>query len=347
MPAMKTFQRIFLSSVLTVAFSAGGLAQGTNTLQGKVITPNGSQPGTPVKITLTFNGRRIYETFTDLSGRFSFPGVARGTYQLTAEGDGQTFENTSVYAEVSAFGAAPQLFTQDIQLRPIGRVTAGRAGVVNAFVQDVPKAARQAFERAVKLTDAGNADAAAAKLQEAIQIFPQFFEAHLALGNHFLKTGFLDKAISELDRAREVNPKDERLYQSFGLILMQQKNYQVAVAIFAEASRLSPDNPINVLMRGTALIHQASVTDPLTQAFERKALLSKAELALSEAYDLSGKKLKADHVTLALFYELKGEANRAADELEEYLRKTSTANPQAIQGEIKRLRIKANSKSLP
>ncbi|HEU4795602.1 MAG TPA: carboxypeptidase-like regulatory domain-containing protein, partial [Pyrinomonadaceae bacterium] len=87
-------------------------------LEGKVISPSGTQPTNPVRVKLTFNGRAINETFSDLSGRFSFPGLARGRYQLTAEGDGVTFETTTIYADVSAFGSSSQSFTQDIQLRP-------------------------------------------------------------------------------------------------------------------------------------------------------------------------------------------------------------------------------------
>ena len=313
-----------------------------------MITPGGSQPNAPVKVTLTLSGKRIYETFTDLSGRFSFPGLARGNYQLTAEGDGQTFIQTSVYAEVAAFGRGQQLFTQDIQLRASpAKGPQGPASVVSAFYQDIPKAAKQAFERGQKLSSEGNAEAALGKLQEAVKIFPAYFEAHLALGNHFLKAGLFDQAIAELDKAREVNPNDERLYQSFGLILLQQKNYPMAIAIFAEASRLNPTNPVNVLMKATAQIHQASVVDPATQATERKELLGKAEVALAEAYRLSGQKLTADHLTLALFYELKDEPGRAADELEEYLRKSPKTNAQAIQSEIKRLRSKAGTTPTP
>ena len=345
---MKTLQRIILSSLITIAFSAVVHAQGGNTLQGRVVTPGGSQPNAPVKVTLTLNGKRIYETFTDLSGRFSFPGIARGTYQLTAEGDGQTFIETSVYAGVSAFGRGQQLFTQDIQLRPIpAKGPQARASVVSSFYQPVPKPARQAFERGLKLGADGNTAAALAQLHEAIRIFPSYFEAHLALGNHFLQAGLFDQAIAELDKAREVNPNDERLYQSFGLVLLQQKNYAMAVAIFAEASRLNSTNPVNVLMRATAQIHQASVTDPATQSAERKALLRKAEQGLTEAYNLSGQKLTADHLTLALFYELKDEPARAADELEEYLRKAPKTNPQAIQSEINRLRSKAGAARKP
>ena len=93
-----------ISSVLLLLFlsTATVFAQGVHTLQGRVITPNGGQPNAPVKVTLTFNGRRIHETFTDLSGRFTFAGINRGTYQITGEGDGQTFATTTISAVVSA-----------------------------------------------------------------------------------------------------------------------------------------------------------------------------------------------------------------------------------------------------
>ncbi|HJT67802.1 MAG TPA: hypothetical protein VJ749_15190, partial [Pyrinomonadaceae bacterium] len=75
--------------MLAVVFTCSVTAlaqQGGNVLQGRVITPSGMQPTNPVRVKLTFNGRAINETFTDLSGRFSFPGIGGGTYQLTAEG---------------------------------------------------------------------------------------------------------------------------------------------------------------------------------------------------------------------------------------------------------------------
>ena len=326
------------AALLVIAVSA--LAQGPHTLQGRVATPNGSQPVAPVKITLTFNGRRVYETFTDLSGRFSFSALARGTYQLTAEGDGQTFETTSVYAEVSAFGTAPQLFTQDIQLRPIAGKPLGQTGVVNSFTQNVPKAARQALERAAKLNGELKTEAAIEQLLEAIKIFPTYLDAHLELGNAYLKAGRFEQAIAELDLAREIDPNDERAYQSFGLVLMKLKNYAVAVAVFTEAARLNPNNAMNALMRATALIHQAT-TVPEAQIADRHSLLDSATLSLSQASKLSGDKLKADSLTLATFYEMKSEPGRAADELELFLRKADTKNAEVIQKEIKRLRAKA------
>jgi len=330
---------------LLLAGSSLAFAQGSNVLQGKVITPSGTQPTNPVRVKLTFNGRAIHETFTDLSGRFSFPGLSRGNYLLTAEGDGINFQTTSVYAAISAWGSAPQSFTQDIQMRPIARKPAQQAGVINAFTQDVPSAAKEALATGLKLAGEGKNEAAVESMRKAIQIFPDYFDAHLQLGNAYLKAEQFKEAIAELDLARQINPNDERAYQSFGLLLMKQKNFAVAVAVFAEAARLNPENPTNAVMRATALIHQAANADESVPSTEdRSYLLSRAEVAMSQASSLSENKLKPDSMTLALFYELKGEPERAATELESYLRKTpQLKNSAPLQNEIKRLREKARA----
>ena len=331
--------------LLLLACSSLAYAQGTNVLEGKVVTPSGTQPTSPVRVKLTYNGRAINETFTDLSGHFSFPGLNRGNYQLTAEGDGINFETTTVYAEVSAFGA-PTSFTQDIQLRPIRHKPVAQPGVVNAFSQSVPEAAKQALTLGVKLAGEGKTEAAIENFRNAIKLFPDYFDAHLQLGNIFLKAEQFNEAIAELDRAREVNPNDERTYQSFGLLLMKQRNFAMAVAIFAEAARLNPANPMNAVMKATALIHQAAVTAEDAPATENRSyLLGRAEVALAQAADLSENKLKPDTMTMALFYELKGDPEKAAAELESYLKKTpQMKNSAALQNEIKRLREKAKTK---
>src|SRR6185503_15557044 len=120
------------------------VASAQSVLSGRVITPSGTQPTNPVRVRLTFNGRAINETFSDLSGRFTFPGINRGRYQLIAEGDGLSFETTTVYVDVGAFGGS-QNVTLDIQLRPLAAKASTQPGVVNAFTQNVPEAAKQAF----------------------------------------------------------------------------------------------------------------------------------------------------------------------------------------------------------
>jgi tetratricopeptide (TPR) repeat protein len=340
----------FLLCFLCLLVASNVFAQGTNVLEGKVILPSGLQPPNSVRVKLTYNGRPIHETFTDLSGRFSFPGLKPGTYQLTAEGDGINFETTSIRAEVSAFGPAGQSYTQDIQVRPIAQLAIPAAGVINAFTQDVPPAAKQALDAGMKLAEEGQTEAAVESMRNAIKIFPKYFEAHLQLGSTFLKVNQFNEAIAQLDIAREINPNDERCYQTFGLLMMRQRNFAVAVMVFAEAARLNPQNPTNAVMRATALIHQAANTSDTAPSTEDRAhLLSRAQIAMSQASTLSENKLRPDSMTLALFHELKGEPERAAAELESYLKKSpQLKNAEAIQNEIKRLRDKAKaSKTTP
>jgi len=331
---------------LFVFLACFSLASAQSVLSGRVLTPSGTQPTAPVRVKLTLSGRAINETFTDLSGRFSFPGVSRGTYQLTAEGDGINFDTTTVSADIAAFGGSPQSFTQDIQLRPVAHKAATQPGVVNAFSQNVPEAAKQALTLGIKLAGEGKIEDAVENMRKAIKIFPDYFDAHLELGNLFIKTEQFNDAIAELDLARQVNPNDERAYQSFGLLLMKQRNFAMAVAIFAEAARLDPADATNPVMKATALIHQAAITSESAPATENRSyLLGRAEVALGQAAELSENKLKPDTMTMALFYELKGEPEKAAAELESYLKKTpQMKNSAVIQDEIKRLREKAKTK---
>ena len=136
---------IALTALVVLALFDNAFAQSGNTLQGRVALPNGVQPANPVKITLTFNGMRLFETFSDLSGRFSFTALRSGNYILTAEGDGQTFETTSVTAEVSAMGRAPLTFTQNIVLRPMKGKPLPTAGAVSVDSADpsIPPKARE------------------------------------------------------------------------------------------------------------------------------------------------------------------------------------------------------------
>jgi tetratricopeptide (TPR) repeat protein len=328
--------------LLFFADASAVAAQGAHTLQGKVIAPNGGPPPQSVRVTLTYGGRPMYETFTDAGGHFSFSGLARGTYELTAEGDDLSFETTRVTAELTAFGAAPQLFTQDIQLRPLRGKSIGPAAVVNAFVQDVPKPAAQAFEQAQKLDREGKPADAVVKIHEALRLFPSFFEARLALANHLVKEGLLKDAIDELDRAREINPNDDRLYQSFGLIMIAQQNYRMAFAVLSEAARLNPKNPADPYLNGVAHLEYAAAIDPPQSESakrDRDKALEEAERFLLSADDLSGHKLADVHLQLARVYEKRGDRARTAGELEEYLKKSPDAkNAPAIREAIKKLK---------
>ena len=221
-----------------------------------------------------------------------------------------------------------------------------------AFTQHVPSAAREMFDRAVAMSKAGKGALAVTLLGESLKVYPDYFDARLALGNELFKAGRLTEAMTEFEHARRINPKDDQVYLSVGLVMMQQKRYSIAASVFADASLLNPNEPLHRLMRGIALIRQAAAINPSSQgnsAALRDTIYRSAEDALAQAFDLSGGKLPEVYLYRALIYEKRGERNRSADELEQYLQANSGAeNAEAIRQTIRKLRDPAaTSQTVP
>jgi Tfp pilus assembly protein PilF len=202
-----------------------------------------------------------------------------------------------------------------------------------SFIQDVPKEAHENFELGVKSLKEGQTQDGIVKLQKAVSIFPDYFDARFMLASEYMKQHKLSEAIVELDNARRVNPKDDRVFQLFGLIMMKQQKYAVAARVFAEAARLNPRELQHLVSQGTALIDEGATINPNaspTAASEREYAFTEAEKVLSRAYELSGKRLSAVHLQMARLYEKKGDRARAANELEKYL-KQSPNEPRATE----------------
>lgn len=227
------------------------------------------------------------------------------------------------------------------------RTTAG-AG----FTQNVPTAARGMFDRGVTMSRAGKGALALTLFGEALKVYSDYFDARLALGNELFKAGRLKEAMTEFEHARRINPRDDQVYLSVGLVMMQQKRYDIAASVFADGSLLNPNEPLHRLMRGIALIRQAATINPSSTgnaAALRDTIYKSAEEALTQALDLSGRRLPEVYLYRALIYEKRGERARSADELEQYLQANSAAeNAEAIRQAIRKLRDPAaTSQAVP
>ena len=185
-----------------------------------------------------------------------------------------------------------EIRTIEITLTPKGsRPT--RTGLT--FVQNVPQAALDAFERAKKLLGSGHDQEAQAALQDAIKLFPDYFDARFVLASELTKQGKFDEAIKQLNEAQRINPRDDRVWYSFGVALQRQGKYAVAARVFAQAAELNPAEPQNALLaEASALIDQASTmspSQPQGNSNERTFALNAAEEALARAERLGSVKL--------------------------------------------------------
>jgi len=330
-------------AVLTICLASAtdALAQG-HIIRGKVRNSAGVNI-TQITVSLeSGNGGLINQTVTNNEGDFSFSGLSDTSYLVTVSAP--DFIPASERVEfVRNIGPGDPGEIRSVEITLVRKdVRVPRAGL--RFVQDVPEAALKAFDVGVKLIRGGRAQDGQRAIEQAVSLFPDYFDARFLLAGELIKLGRLDEAIKQLNEAQRINPKDDRVWSAFGTVLARQHKYAVAARVFAEAAKLNPLDPQHHLMRATVLVDHASTIDAAKSkdtATEREQTLLLAEESLKRVSALSNGKLSAAHLQLARLYERKGERTRAADQLEEYLSLNPDAkNAGAIRDAIKKLRSK-------
>ena len=332
------------AALFILCASAPARAQGGHTIRGKLRSATGEALPRIIVDLQTGNGFPIGKTTTTEDGDFDFNGLPGSSFLVVvSHPDYEPYQERVEF--LSEAGENRPGETRTIEMTLTAKPTAAFAPGRVTFAQTVPPAARASFDRAVRLWGEGKAQDSVAAMQEAVKLFPDYFDARFALGGEYIKQGRLDEAIVELDHARRINPKSDHVYNAFGIILMMQRKHVVAARVFGEAAQLNAREPQYLLKRGTALLDHAATIDPSKSkaaAEERDFTLAEAEKALLRAYELSGKKLAVVHQQLARLYERKGDRARAADELEKYLRANPGAkNAEGLRQAIKTLRAPA------
>ena len=315
---------LFLAPLLLA--SAAARAQGQNTLEGRVMLPSGMQPTQSVRVTLTQSGRPVYETFTDLSGRFNFPGLRSGTYQLTAEGDDQTFETTSVTVDIN--GGLAQTFTQNIQLRPKAGAAVQPAGTVAAeeIDPDVPDSAKEKYRQGLKSAAENKTEQAVKLFQESLAAHARFYAANLALAEQLSKLQRYDEALAAYRRAGELKPDRPEPYVGVGVTLVSQRRYDEGIKMLRGVVEVDKDLPAPYLSLGYA--------EMMTGDYRA------AEEHLLRALELSRPALA--HVYLANVYEQTGEFSKAVSQLEAYLKENpNSPQTEAVRAAVEKLKRKA------
>jgi len=326
--------RIILAALLPVLLPlATALAQ-HNTIRGKVRATSGATLNNAVVELRMGGGGLLEQTVTRNDGNFSFNGLVSAEYEISVMLAG--YEPAVQFARFNNSpkdGIREDIFVEIVMKARPDPVLAA-PGV--SFAQDVPKAARAAFERAAARLQEGKSDEAITLLREATGIFNDYFDAQFALGAELFRRGRDDEALEALDQARRINDREGAVYHVFGLVMMKQKKFAVAEYAFREAIRLNATNASSHFYRGLALIELVTRSEDERQ---RKLDMEEAEKELGLAWDLSNKRMTAVHLQRARIQERRGDKEGAIRELEIYLKAEPDAkNAPAIREAITRLR---------
>jgi tetratricopeptide (TPR) repeat protein len=202
--------------------------------------PDGSLPPRELRFTMSADNGRIETYYTDSKGKFLITRLlglkTDAEYRITVEGDGRTFDTTTV--SFKEFG----VYYIPIFLKPHKSPAPQAAGLVDMAEFDVlaPEDARQAYESAMRSLKAGDGDEAVRELERAVKIFPKYFRALNDLGVLYMKMDRLEVAAQMFDRAIKVGPRVYYPRLNHAIINTRRARYQEAVT---ELEHLHKENP--------------------------------------------------------------------------------------------------------
>ncbi|MFL6216228.1 MAG: tetratricopeptide repeat protein [Blastocatellia bacterium] len=328
-------RRRWFSALALVFILATAAAAQRSMIRGKVRTPGGN-PVNDAIVELRFGGGvMIGQTVTRNDGDFAFNGLQPAEYEVAVLMAGYPPTAQVVRFDDAGGMNFMQVVTVEIILRP--KPEAAPPVPATLFAQDVPKVARAAYEKAAAKLREGKSAEAIELLHTAIAEFSDYFDAHFALGQEMYRGGRDNEALEELERARQINDRQDVIYHLFGLIMFRQKKYALAQRAFREAENLKPNSPTAYFHRGMALV-ELGINESGEQ---RDNDFNEALHELDRAWELSDQHMNDVRLQRARVYERRGDKAAAARELEAYLKAEPEAkNAAAIKAAIAKLKNK-------
>jgi tetratricopeptide (TPR) repeat protein len=167
----------------------------------------------------------------------------------------------------------------------------------------IPSKAIKEFERAQKAFRSGDMRVSSEHLQKALQIYPNFVQAHNALGLRFAQLGEYRKALAEHESALSLDPLSAETHQDLSFALLLLNRSQEAEDEARQALALDSHSAAARYVLGRALVAQRHVTpEAIDMLRQSESAFPNASLVLAQI-----------HFTL-------GQTDQVVTELRQYLR---------------------------
>lgn len=173
----------------------------------------------------------------------------------------------------------------------------------------IPSKAIREYERSHKAFRSGDVHASAEHLQKALQIYPDFLQAHNELGLRFIQLRDYQKALAEHELALSLDARNAHTHQDLSFALLALNRAGEAETEARLALELDSQAVIAQYLLGRALVAQQRVTQ------EAVEMLRQSENAFPDA-----------SLVLAQIHFRAGETEQLIADLRQYLRAPSDAD---------------------
>ncbi len=296
-------------SVFAFQLSRAARQGGGFDIFGYISLPDGKRA--PARVKVFIESPRGLQRFalTDDDGRYEFLAMSAGRYHITVvnpEAPEQFCD--PVLADTER--AYSNRLQQDILLRlPLhGEKKVPPAGVTSiaAAVQEIPKPARKAYEKGLNLQKENRNDQALAAFNQALEIYPDYFQASTERGNLLMQANNLAGAQADFERALRSNADYPPALRGLGYCQIQGKQFEAALGSLERTHALEPKVPLTLLLLGYANL-----------SLDR---YEPAKGYLQQALKLGPESAARAHVYLSEVFANEQNFKEAADEIRAYLK---------------------------
>jgi tetratricopeptide (TPR) repeat protein len=303
-------------SLLILAFSLAstsasaqfGQAQtgGGFTVFGKVNLPEG-KPAARVKVYLEGARGMFRDTISDDQGQYEFRGLPGGRYRVRATNP-EAPDQVCDPSESDTTRAYSNRLKIDVFLKnPVPEEKKNfNPGKVDVNEANIPRAARKAYDQGIKLQKENKAQQALTEFNQAIELYPQYFQALAERGNLLMQQNQMAEAEADFVQAIKLNGQYAPSWRGLGYCQLQQKNFAAAVSNLENAFVLDPKAPMTLLLLGYANL-SLNRYEPAKQC-------------LQEALKLNPESAARARVHLAEIFAHEQKFKEAADEIRAYLK---------------------------
>ncbi|MCS6883984.1 MAG: tetratricopeptide repeat protein [Acidobacteriota bacterium] len=231
-----------------------------------------------------------------------FYGLPNGEYAVSVDAGPQFERFMERFSLRNNFSMLKQL---DVFLT--GRVVSNTPpAVIDVSQANVPKEARKAFEKGLSKLQRGKVDDAVKSFEEAVSIYPDYFEAVNGLAVQYIELKQYDKARKYLARSMELAPQSPLPYLNLGIFLLEQRFYREAIETLEYSLKLDGANPMTHYQLGIAYFQSGD--------------LEAAQKRFETTVETASRKIPMARLYLADVYKKLGRKEDACTQIEYFLR---------------------------
>jgi tetratricopeptide (TPR) repeat protein len=208
-------------------------------ITGQVRLAGALAPAQNVRVSLErVGGGPLDQMTTDNRGRFRFAQLPRGQYVVNISAECHRPERWQVELLV-IFRSYLDVELVPDTTSPDCAAAAGGAGAPASSVDArVPEEARKEYDRAAAALAKGKEEDGLARLRHAVELYPDFFAAHMLTASAHTKAGRLEEAEAALERAAKIDERSAAALVSLGEVRRRLKKHAEAEESLGAALKL-------------------------------------------------------------------------------------------------------------